>query len=103
MVERGDGCVAATCDADGVILVDEEGATRVPAFDVDLVDTTGCGDAYRAGLLYGIAHGWDWQAIGNLASVMGSLKIASRGGQNHRVERAEVAERYRSAFGERPW
>jgi len=68
-----------------------------------IVDPTGCGDAYRAGLLYGIAHDWDWQTTGNLASVMGSLKIASRGGQNHRVERAEVAERYRSAFGERPW
>jgi adenosine kinase len=68
-----------------------------------IVDPTGCGDAYRAGLLYGIAHDWDWQTTGNLASVMGSLKIASRGGQNHRVERAEVAERYGSAFGERPW
>ena len=68
-----------------------------------IVDPTGCGDAYRAGLLYGIAHDWDWQTTGNLASVMGSLKIASRGGQNHRIERGEVAERYRSAFGERPW
>jgi len=68
-----------------------------------IVDPTGCGDAYRAGLLYGIAHDWDWEATGNLASVMGSIKIASRGGQNHRVERAEVAEHYRKAFGERPW
>ncbi len=68
-----------------------------------IVDPTGCGDAYRAGLLYGIAHDWDWEATGNLASVMGSIKIASRGGQNHRVERDDVAERYRKAFGERPW
>jgi len=68
-----------------------------------IVDPTGCGDAYRAGLLYGIAHDWDWEATVNLASVMGSIKIASRGGQNHRVERAEVAEHYRKAFGERPW
>jgi adenosine kinase len=68
-----------------------------------VVDPTGCGDAYRAGLLYGIAHEWDWQSTGNLASLMGSMKIESRGGQNHRVERAEIAERYRAAFGERPW
>ena len=68
-----------------------------------IVDPTGCGDAYRAGLLYGIAHGWDWQATGNLASVMGSIKIASRGGQNHVIERDTVAARYREAFGEHPW
>ena len=68
-----------------------------------IVDPTGCGDAYRAGLLYGIAHGWDWQASGNLASVMGSIKIASRGGQNHAVDRDTVAACYHQAFGERPW
>jgi adenosine kinase len=68
-----------------------------------LVDPTGCGDAYRAGLLYGIAQGFDWQTTGNLASVMGSIKIASRGAQNHIVDRNAVAARYRDAFGERPW
>jgi adenosine kinase len=68
-----------------------------------VVDPTGCGDAYRAGLLYGIAHDWDWQATGNLASVMGSIKIASRGGQNHAIDRDIVATRYREAFGEMPW
>ncbi|HEX6136061.1 MAG TPA: carbohydrate kinase family protein [Casimicrobiaceae bacterium] len=68
-----------------------------------IVDPTGCGDAYRAGLLYGIAAGWDWETTGNLASVMGSIKIASRGGQNHIVERDAVAARYRDAFGQRPW
>lgn len=68
-----------------------------------LVDPTGCGDAYRAGLLYGIAEGWDWQCTGQLASVLGSIKIASRGGQNHPIERDIVAKRYREAFGETPW
>ncbi len=81
------------------------GATHViPAVHPSaVVDPTGCGDAYRAGLLYGIAAGWDWQRTGNLASVMGSIKIACRGGQNHVVDREAVAERYREAFGERPW
>jgi adenosine kinase len=67
------------------------------------VDPTGCGDAYRAGLLYGIAHGWDWRTTGRLASLLGSLKIAHRGGQNHRFDRASIAARYEEAFGEPLW
>jgi len=65
-----------------------------------LLDPTGCGDAYRAGLLYGIARGWNWQKTGRLASLMGSIKIAHRGGQNHKLTRDEIAERYRQAFSE---
>jgi sugar/nucleoside kinase (ribokinase family) len=56
-VERGVGCVAATCGADGVLLVDAEGAERVPAFAIDVVDTTGCGDAFSAGFLRGLSLG----------------------------------------------
>jgi len=66
----------------------------------DVVDPTGCGDAYRSGLLYGIAQGWSWLKTGRLASLMGSIKIAHRGGQNHKPTRAEIAERYQKAFGE---
>jgi len=68
-----------------------------------VVDPTGCGDAYRAGLLYGIASGLDWELTGRLASVLGAIKIAQRGGQNHRASRDEIAERFRAAFGTRPW
>ncbi|OFZ69045.1 MAG: sugar kinase [Betaproteobacteria bacterium RBG_16_56_24] len=64
-----------------------------------LVDPTGCGDAYRAGLLYGIQQGWDWETTGRLASLMGSLKIASRGGQNHKYTRAELMGLYEQSFG----
>lgn len=64
-----------------------------------VIDPTGCGDAYRAGLLYGIVTGRDWRTTGQLASLMGSLKIASRGGQNHVVTRADIAKQYRSHFG----
>ena len=66
-----------------------------------VVDPTGCGDAYRAGLLYGIANGYDWDRSGKLASVLGSLKIASRGAQNHVVNREIVAALYEKAFAER--
>ena len=64
-----------------------------------LVDPTGCGDAYRAGLLYGIQSGWEWEKIGRLASLMGSIKIASRGGQNHTLTRADIARWFQAEFG----
>lgn len=72
----------------------------IPCVEAEAVlDPTGCGDAYRAGLVYGIQHGWDWQCAGQLAAVMGSIKIASRGGQNHTPTQEDIAARYRKAFG----
>jgi adenosine kinase len=67
------------------------------------VDPTGCGDAYRAGLLYGVAAGLDWPLTGRLASLLGSLKIAKRGGQNHHFTRDEIAQRFKREFGTRIW
>jgi len=64
-----------------------------------VVDPTGCGDAYRAGLLHGMARGWDWVRSARLASVMGSIKIAHRGGQNHRPTREAIAMRLRENGG----
>ena len=64
-----------------------------------VVDPTGCGDAYRAGLLYGIANGMDWATSGRLASLLGSIKIEQRGAQNHVFTAAEIAQRFRDAFG----
>ena len=64
-----------------------------------LLDPTGCGDAYRAGLLHGIQQGWDWEMTGRLASLLGSLKIASRGGQNHRPTRTELTDLFKQHFG----
>ena len=68
-----------------------------------VVDPTGCGDAYRAGLLYGIAHGWDWPRIGRLGAVLGAIKIESRGAQNHHADRDMVEARFRASFGESAW
>jgi adenosine kinase len=74
---------------------------RIPAVKPDgLVDPTGCGDAFRAGLLHGLSQGWDWPRSGRLASLMGSIKIAHRGGQNHKPTRGEIERRYLEAFGE---
>ena len=65
----------------------------------ELVDPTGCGDAYRAGLLYGIQSGWEWEKTGRLASLMGSIKIGSRGGQNHSLTRGDIAQKFQTEFG----
>jgi adenosine kinase len=77
---------------------------EVPCVPADaVVDPTGCGDAYRAGLLYGIAQGWDWPSTGKLGAVMGALKIARRGAQNHVAAPEEIENRFRKAFGYSPW
>jgi adenosine kinase len=68
-----------------------------------VVDPTGCGDAFRAGLLYGIANGLDWPLTGRLASLLGAIKIARRGGQNHSFTRDEIGARFKDAFGMKLW
>lgn len=67
------------------------------------VDPTGCGDAYRAGLLYALANGADWADAARLGSVMGAIKIEHSGAQNHPVRRDEVARRFEAAYGHAPW
>ncbi len=69
----------------------------------ELADPTGCGDAYRAGLLYGLANEFDLKRAAQLASLMGAIKIAHRGGQNHAPSRTEIAAHYAEAFGETLW
>lgn len=77
---------------------------QIPACPVAVpVDPTGCGDAFRGGLLYGLALGWDWVKSARLGSVMGALKIEHQGAQNHPIDRAAVAQRFESAYGTRPW
>jgi adenosine kinase len=65
-----------------------------------LVDPTGCGDAYRAGLLHGLLRGLDWETTGRVASLMGAIKIESRGPQNHSFTQAEFDRRYMDNFGQ---
>ena len=67
------------------------------------VDPTGCGDAYRGGLLYGLSLGWDWLRSAQLGSVMGAIKIEQQGPQNHAPTREAIADRFAAAYGEKPW
>jgi len=69
----------------------------------EAVDPTGCGDAYRGGLLYGLSKGLGWATSVRLGSVMGAIKIEHEGPQNHSVNRTEVAQRYERAYGALPW
>lgn len=89
-----------TRGAEGSTIYTPERAWTVPAAKPQrMVDPTGCGDAYRAGLIHGLLHGLDWQTTGRMASLMGSIKIETRGPQNYEFTQAEFDRRYRENFG----
>jgi len=89
-----------TRGADGsVIHADGREILIPPVRPAQVVDPTGCGDAYRAGLIYGLQNGLDWETTGRIASLMGAIKIEHAGTQHHRFSRDEFADRFRTAFG----
>lgn len=89
-----------TQGAQGSAIHHKGGVEQVPSVKAARVlDPTGCGDAYRAGLLYGIANDMDWATTGRLASLIGAIKIAEKGAQNHSFTRAEIGERFREVYG----
>jgi adenosine kinase len=92
--------VVVTRGAEGAHVYEAGRRIDIPAVKPEgVVDPTGCGDAFRSGLLYGRVRGWDWARAAQLASVMGSIKISHRGGQNHRPSRDQIAARFQAAFG----
>jgi len=99
------GRVAAlivTHGAAGSTIHTRDGALRIPAAPVSaVVDPTGCGDAYRAGLIHGLLRGLDWQTTGHIAAVLGAIKIESRGTQNHRFTREGFERRLAAARAQR--
>ena len=89
-----------TLGGDGAHIYADNVRHDIPAVAVsDIVDPTGCGDAFRAGLMYGISRDWDWQTTGQLACLLGARKISHRGGQNHAFTRQELLAQYRLVFG----
>jgi sugar/nucleoside kinase (ribokinase family) len=79
LLEHGGGCIAATCGAEGAIVVDGENVERVPAFSVDVVDTTGCGDAFSAGFLRGLSLGRDHREAATLGCAAAALVAGGLG------------------------
>jgi adenosine kinase len=99
VLERVEALIV-TAGAAGSTIQTRSGAITIPAAPARaLVDPTGCGDAYRAGLIHGLLHGLDWRATGHIASLLGAIKMESRGTQNHRFTAAEFKERLASSFG----
>jgi adenosine kinase len=89
-----------TKGAQGSVIHAEGREFAIPAArPAAVADPTGCGDAYRAGLIYGLMNGLDWETTGRVASLMGALKIAHAGTQNHRFTLDEYRGAFRAAFG----
>jgi adenosine kinase len=85
----------------GSIIYTQDGQLDIPcAQAAAVVDPTGCGDAYRAGLLHGFLHNLDYETTGRVAAVMGALKIESRGTQNHHATLAQLERRLAESFGD---
>ena len=82
LVERGVGCVVATCGRDGALIVDGQAEARVPAFEVEVVDTTGCGDAFSAGFLRGLSLGRSREDAATLGCAAAAL-VAGGLGSDH--------------------
>ena len=93
-VTRRVQALIVTRGAQGSVIYTPESEIQIPCAKARaVVDPTGCGDAYRAGLLHGLLHGLDWKTTGRIASVLGAIKIESLGTQNHRFTKAELEAR----------
>ena len=100
IVQRVDAAIVTRGAEGSTVLARGREAVDIPAVPASrAVDPTGCGDAYRAGLLLGLEVGRDWETTGRIASLAGAIKVAHPGCQNHRFEADEFAARFRDAFG----
>ena len=91
IVTRGGEGAEISCNGDTL---------HIPSIKVtEINDPTGCGDAFRSGLLFGIERKFDWQTTGRLASLMGGVKIESHGTQNHRPSKEGLIQRFQENFG----
>jgi len=95
IITRGDQ--GSQIHVDGEVL-------EIPCVPVSqAIDPTGCGDAYRGGLLYGIGRQLDWQTTGQLAALMGAIKIETPGTQNYQVTTDQIRSRYKQVYGTVNW
>ena len=99
-LRRRVGAVVVTRGEKGSRILKQDGVREVAPVQAEaVVDPTGCGDAYRAGLLYGRLQGMELHDACRVGSLMGSLKVAVEGPQGLDLEPGTVAERYAAEFG----
>ena len=88
-----------TRGGEGSVVYTDGDEIEIPTVNVDqAIDPTGCGDAYRAGLLLGLQKGWDWQTSGRVGSLIGAIKVQQEGTQNHQFSIDEFAQQYEAHF-----
>jgi len=89
-----------TKGAEGSIIYTKTDNYQIPNAKPNAIkDPTGCGDAFRGGLLYGLMHNLDWKTTGRIASLLGAIKIEQPGTQNHRFTLDEFKQRFQANFG----
>ena len=99
LAERVEALVV-TLGANGSKIYTKGECISIPAAKPHAVlDPTGCGDAYRAGLLYGLMNELDWEVTGRIASLMGAMKIEHNGTQNHSFDTESFKQRFHENFG----
>ena len=91
--------LVVTRGGEGSVVYTGDDEIEIPTVNVDnAVDPTGCGDAYRAGLLLGLENGWDWETSGRVGSLIGAIKVQQEGTQNHQFSMDEFAQQYEAYF-----
>ncbi|MBT8112651.1 MAG: carbohydrate kinase family protein [Gammaproteobacteria bacterium] len=90
-----------TRGGEGSVIHTDTKSIEIPAVKASAVqDPTGCGDAYRGGLIYGLMNNLDWEVTGRIAALMGAIKVAHNGTQNHKYSLKEFKEQYKKEFGQ---
>ena len=92
LLELGVGCVAVTCGASGALVADADGTHRIPAFEVEVVDTTGCGDAFSAGFLAGVLAGRSPAEAAVLGNAAAAQVVQGLGSDHGSFDRTSVEE-----------
>ncbi len=99
VIQRVDALIV-TRGGEGSTIYRREETLEIPAVKpAEICDPTGCGDAYRAGLLHGLRNNLDWETTGRIASLMGAIKIEKHGTQNHVFSKPEFKSRYKKEYG----
>lgn len=90
-----------TRGGEGSVIHTQGKSIEIPAVQASSVqDPTGCGDAYRGGLIYGLMNEYDWDVTGRIAALMGAIKVAHNGTQNHKFSLNEFKDKYKQEFGQ---